>query len=497
MFNTEDPLVIWVSPQQKKTSTGIPGSYENPYDSIHGALLSVNPGQKIVLKPGVYKGDISFEISGSISHPIRIAAQEKHAAIIAEASWFFYDCSDLIVSGLAFQDAPLNALSVIGRCRRNRFEELRFLNCGTQAKTTCALFFGGSGVRCNVVEECVFDRSQKTGAAIRKDGTVENPSIGLMISEGRMAGADQPQQSAPNQDQVFRKNSFVNYDYAILAGSLDSTDYENSTLVEYNTIAGCRNGIVVKNGDTSVNGNIITACSGTAIAILAGRGSQVAHNRILDCATGIAARGKAHTIVNNCLVRCRREALYVLAKSPEGVCAAQNLMIEENSFVDWGESAAVRLEGGSTSIVRRNLFAGPGQAVNAVDLRQSAANNLLITGNAIGGACLPQAGCAVQPFEFASVADDDFENNSPFGAHGPVCSGRPFDPDQIPAAAEAETAAEPVAGGETDPCSEEEVNQMFDEKEAADPPELSLLFPEDDVEPFEDDEGAEEAEESE
>jgi hypothetical protein len=301
MFSKDDNSLIWVEPEHNHSSQNKPmGTFTSPF-SIQGALINVKPGQKIVLLPGNYTGDINIEISGTTARPVRICSYEKHSAVISRACWFLYDSSDIILSGLAFRDSPLGAIAVVGKCCRNRFEEISFVNCGSGNKTASTLFFGGSGIRCNVVEACTFARPQR-------DFSGADPaqvSIGLMMSDGRSPDPDMPEGEQANLDQVFRKNSFTNYDCGIMVGSLDSTDFENGTIVEYNSIVNCPTGISVKSGDTCVRGNVVQGSSRRGVAVLAGRGSLVEANRIVDCATGIAARGKAHSIINNCIIRSR------------------------------------------------------------------------------------------------------------------------------------------------------------------------------------------------
>src|SRR5512136_894987 len=118
MFDKNDPSVLWISPQAK---SGGDGTHENPFRDIERAIAIVKPGMTLLLRAGVYCGDRTFDISGTLHQPIRIAAEPGAAVEIKSACWFFYDVSDVIVSGLVFREAPNSALSVIGACSRNRF----------------------------------------------------------------------------------------------------------------------------------------------------------------------------------------------------------------------------------------------------------------------------------------------------------------------------------------------------------------------------------------
>ncbi|MGA2505948.1 MAG: right-handed parallel beta-helix repeat-containing protein [Chitinispirillaceae bacterium] len=428
MYNLNDPSVLWVSPNAGDNGNG---THENPFGDIQRALADVRPGATIVLMGGVYGRDTTFDISGTVRQPIRIVADRGAEVEIRNACWFFYDVSDCIVSGLTFRDAPYGAVSVIGACARNRFENLRFVNCGTRRATSCTLFFGGSGGTCNVVEGCRFERAAEDGTAAR-DSTIM--SIGLMVSEGDKDGGE------PLTDHVFRKNYFVNYDYGILIGTGDAPAGQYSHIVEQNTVERCgTEGILVKCGDTLVRGNVVVRCRNRSITIGAGSGSFIGSNRILDCANGIAVYGDGHTVANNCIVRCGGEAIGVCgASAGTELRAASNIIVENNTCIDNGRNRknhtarviGVRIDPGTTSVVRRNLFygegipcAGAGAAVNGT--RKTAS---LIIENISSGQCGTAEGVAAADVAFENGKDDDFTNTSGYGAAGWVLTPDAFDP---------------------------------------------------------------------
>jgi hypothetical protein len=208
MIARNDQKFVWVTPGEDVSGEG---SYANPFRSVSKAVECAMPGQTVVLKRGLYQGDVTIQKSGLIDKPLRIIAEKDAEVICSEACWYLYDVSDIILSGLVFRDSPGIALSVVGTCRRNRFEFLSFVNCGTSVKESCTLFLGGSGQACNVVESCCFER-----AADAPEEHSPNVSIGLLISEGDY------QEGEANCDCIITKNRFVNYGYGILVGSQDS-----------------------------------------------------------------------------------------------------------------------------------------------------------------------------------------------------------------------------------------------------------------------------------
>ena len=448
MFDNNDPSLLWVS--ASATDDKGDGTAEKPFSGIERALGIVQPGQTIVLKAGSYSGTVNFEISGTLHQPIRIMADTGANVEITGACWFFYDSSDLIVSGFTFKYAPVCAISVVGSCERNRFENLRFLNCGTSEKTSCTLFFGGSGGNCNVVENCSFEHAATVtvGARAQSSGMM---SIGLMVSEG---DADH---GAPITNHVYRRNRFVNYDYGILIGTNDSSSGLYGHIVEYNTVENSAvEGILVKCGDTQVRGNLVRRCGNNSIDIAAGKGSVIEENRVVDCGNGIRVNDADHTIVNNCVIRCGGQAVRACGEEPGvgiGRAAATNLFIEDNTFIDCGTPATqasadgdiqtvagVRIDPGTTCIIRHNLVAGMGQSVAVIDPLVYAKEHGLdpenlpmalwvAADNLADSAVSLTKGFAVSEVVFTRREADDFTNDSGFGAEGWMLKPETFDPD--------------------------------------------------------------------
>jgi hypothetical protein len=441
MFDTNDPSIVWVSPSASGGAGD--GTFEIPFDSITKALGVVRPGQTIVLKSGAYADSVNFEISGTIHQPIRITADAGAKVEVVKACWFFYDASDLIVSGITFVDAPFGAISVIGSCERNRFENLKFINCGTSAGTSCTLYFGGSGGSCNVVENCLFEHAARRAASGRaKEALPGTGSIGLMVAEG---DADH---GAPIKDHVYRRNRFVNYDYGILIGTNDSSTGFYGHIVEYNTVENCAvEGILVKCGDSQVKGNLVRRCDSNSIDIAAGKGSVVSDNRVADCGNGIRVNGADHTVTNNCVVRCGGPGLWAGGPlSGVGVvrAAAINLFIENNTFVDCG----LRIDPGTTCIIRRNLIAGAGMSLKVIDPPAYGKETLPADGrlkpsqwmavdNIVSDAVSTIEGMSRADVVFPGRDGDDFTNDSGYGARGWILKPEAFDPD-LDEAAEAE-----------------------------------------------------------
>jgi hypothetical protein len=282
----DDPRNIWISADAGDDGTG---TFESPFSEMASALKKVSPGQYIVLMPGIYSGDLTIDISGEEKAPVYITAQNQGESIVENGCWYFYDTSDLVVSGMTFKNARHGAVSVMGKCLRNRFHDIDFVDCGTDGKASCTFYFGGSGARFNIVENCRFSRS---GSAGKNTISTEDAAVGLMISDG---GND-----APITNHIVRSNSFSGYDRAIIIGSGSELEFDSGHTADLNKIDGCAfDGIVIKCADVQARGNEISKCAGAGIVLGGGEGSEVDGNLITGCGCGIMVNGISHTIIGN------------------------------------------------------------------------------------------------------------------------------------------------------------------------------------------------------
>ena len=474
MISRNDQKFVWVTPGEDVSGEG---SYANPFRSVSKAVECAQPGQTVVLKGGLYQGDVTIQKNGLIDKPLRIIAEKDAEVICSEACWYMYDVSDVILSGLVFRDSPGIALSVVGKCLRNRFEFLSFVNCGTSVKESCTLFLGGSGQACNVVESCYFERAADTSVK----GHSSNVSIGLLISEGDY------QEGEPNCDCIITKNRFANYGYGILVGSQDSTSGEYGHQVTYNTLENCfAEGIMVKCGDILVKGNKVKNCAQNAISVVAGKSSIVEENRIVFCGRGIRVAGKGHTVANNCIARCQQEAITVLSKSSPDAAPASNIIIEQNTCVNWGgKSHAMEKQGGvvigagTSCVVRKNLFHGQGKPYTVLDAGQrkrgkksliGGAACCLIADNITSGGCEEMDGCARNEVAFASISHDNYDNDSGYGASGWWLKHGPIDIKEQPGDEDADAAQVddvlPATTEEDEPPFDDEAPEDLEEGEA-------------------------------
>jgi hypothetical protein len=378
-YAIDDPDILWVRPSFEGRSTG---AYQSPFTQVSHAVKEAAPGRTIVLCAGDYHESVTVEQSGTISSPIRIVAEPgAENRVTCRAGWYFYDVSDLIVSGISFCDIPRQAVSVVGRCERNCFSHLYFYNCGLDTKSGCTFFFGGSGARCNIVEHCSFSIEESSFAA----AALELP-VGIMISEG-----DADESSEPNVNHIFRRNTFVRYRCGIIIGTSDSYRSNYGHIIEFNRVEQCaEDGIRVKCGDTQVRANLLTRCGKNGIFIMQGTSDLVLGNRIEHCETGIRIEGPDCSVINNYLLGCSGPALSVAIKSNGEKGSACGTFIEQNTMIGSGAGSpddfhGIHMASDAYCVIRRNLYDGSGCPHRFSQPQQDGSPSVYIEDNLLRG----------------------------------------------------------------------------------------------------------------
>ena len=437
-YRHDDPLIIWAAPQGSGKGRG---SFEEPYTSVTHAIARALPGNTVVLIDGEYSGDVTIQNSGSIDRPIRIVAQTKGGARFSQSCWYLYDVCDLILADIAFRDSAHGAISVIGACQRNCFSALAFLRCGTTGDASCTMFFGGSGARCNVVENCTFEAPQENE---RLDDYDRKSSIGILIAEG-----DVEQKEMINRNYIVRGNTFSKYGIGIALGSRETGGRQHGHIIEQNIIRDCFcDGIRAKCGDTTLRANMVLNCAGCGIALEAGAGSLVNNNRIEQCATGIQVLGMGHTLRNNCIIGYGQQAVHIAEKRDEHHISAGNIIAEQNTFSAKNHTAssvraAVRVDSAASCILQRNVFYGKASAYIAAASEAAVPRsriNCFADDNVACGGCESAPGIKELDIAFDNISADNYENATGYGAGGWMARGQKIEEEADKSLQTAESA---------------------------------------------------------
>jgi hypothetical protein len=436
----DDPLIIWVAAGGDNTGHG---TYEEPFTDMAFALMHAQPGSSIVLTGGVYRNDVTVQTGGVPDRPVIITARQGDEVIVEGGCWYFYDISDVVVSNIQFRNCPHGAISVIGACERNCFSSLRFFGCGTSHAAVCTMFFGGSGARCNVVKNCVFNAPAPDQGP---SGLCPHDSIGIMLSEG-----DLESEGMKNRDHIFSQNVFDGFGCGICIGSRGTGDAEYGHRIESSMFRNCADDAIrIHCGDTTVRDNVVEGCAGNAVSLVRGRGCSVTNNRIERCGTGMRVRGDGHTLRNNCICNTEGHDVHVLNSPGETGSSPSTVFIESNTFIHGSagrhddERERIRIDGGTSCVIRNNIFSGRGHAYGIHENggprgAQKMNTYLLAQGNIVTGGCQSADGCQEREVPFAASSHGTFENPSGYGAQGWMALGRENEHEPSVMAAAADT----------------------------------------------------------
>ena len=421
MKSNSDVTTIWVSPENNGSKYG---TYDAPFTDITKAINNALPGTTIILKAGRYNNSVTIQNSGTIDQPIRIIKEKgEKKEILCTSSWYFYDVSDIIISGLTFKDSPYQALSIIGECKRNNFNNLRFVNCGLDTKSLCTFFFAGPGAESNVVEHCSFEISLSNNRHAKN-----NLPIGLMISDG-----DSDEKTLQNKNHIFRNNIFLHYGCAIVIGTKNSYNKYYSHIVQNNYITDCTSdGIRVNCGDIIIKENIIKQCREYGISIEKGKTNIISENRIEECKISINVGSHDCSIINNCIIRSGCYALSINTHSQPENDHKNSILIENNTFIDSGRDNTahqcedILFDTEAFCIFKDNLFYRKEKA----NLFKKKSLNVTLTdiahfiNNVTTHSYNKKNGCTQQDITFYDIDKGNYTHNSSFGASGWVVEGK-------------------------------------------------------------------------
>lgn len=375
------------------------GSEKAPFTSISAALDVSSPGSRIIIKEGTYSESVSIQTSGTLSEPIKIEAEKENKVLIT-SSWFLYDSSDIIISGINFCNIGSQALSIIGLCERNSINNVSFENCGTDSKTPCTLFIGGSGSNCNVIEKCNFSVSNS-----------QTKSIGVMISEG-----NSDEEAKANRNIIVRENSFNGYDTSIIIGTGDNIDEKGlyGHIIEGNRIINCKSeGIRLRVGDIFVKDNLFKNCDNYGITIKSGVEQTVSFNRFDNCHTAINVESDDILIRQNIFINSKSNVINIDIdeSGPKG-----SIAINHNTFIQDSNNTnpCIKLSETRPLIARKNLLFNSNSIINEDATSKSTFleknfSNINESGNSL---------CPFLDYNFTDLEMGNFSSNTKFGANG-------------------------------------------------------------------------------
>jgi len=374
---------IWVNPCAKDDGDG---SFDFPYSKIQTAINEVSAGFTIVLLPGIYEENLTIrDLCGLPETPITIAALNRNGeTVVSNAEWYFYSVKDFVIKGITFKKTLGSAISMVGESHRNSIKDCAFDECGETSE--CAVFFGGSGGDCNVVENCKFSAPQSS-----------KNHIAVMISQNVDLEDDL---IVCSKNVSVRFCGFENCITAIVAGSGDDVSFiPGAHEICDNLFENCQNAIKLKTGAARICGNIFRS-NETAINHISGFENEIFENRFENCRNAVIC-GEDATISGNLFVDSNISAKGKSAKN------SLSVLICENTFVSSEKELAkvVICQEDLPLFITKNIFYGCKTGENK---NFSTKDNICNFAEKIDG-------FTFEKIEFYNRSDGDFSTNSNYG----------------------------------------------------------------------------------
>jgi len=375
MFDKLSEKNIWVSSTADDNGNG---SFENPYSKIKTALDNAKAGSNIVLFSGIYDEKLVIsDIGGTIEEPIIITTFEQNfEKVISRSEWYFYSASDFVIKGITFENTTNSAISMVGESQRNSIKDCEFSECGEVAE--CAIFFGGSGGDCNVVENCRFTapKDAKNHIAIMISQSIDNEDDTILNS----------------RNTSVRFCEFNDCKAAIVIGSDENiSGLFGEHEISDNLFENCDCGIKIKISGTQICGNIFRNCK-NGIENIFGYENEIFENRFENCEKAISVLCDDLTIKENCFVYSA-VSIETKNKNSEDEEESLPILICENTFI--GVEIAAAGDGDITTFITKNIF---------YDCKISDNKNTVEKDNK-----------NVSKNEFSDFANGDFSTNTNYG----------------------------------------------------------------------------------
>jgi hypothetical protein len=283
------------------------GSASHPWATIKYADSVVRPGDTVIVRDGIYRGDVALTSSGMSEQPIVYKAQNKWRAMLvgtgtgAGSAVVGVSGGNIVVQGFDITGTDANGIVLA--------------SYGSIASNNRAIG--------NYVHDLIVPCSGDSGTAIETGGgdnysginhneILENLVVNIVPQGGCVGGHQASGLFAEVPDSVIAHNTVINAGYGIQSW------HAASNLVIYgNTLVNNLRGIIVGAGDapfgrtndyTTVQGNIIYNSTEFAIAET---GRTGVHNRYLD---NLIYAGNTRVSLNNGL-----HATRIVAADPKFV----------------------------------------------------------------------------------------------------------------------------------------------------------------------------------
>jgi len=131
----EEDTIYFVSPMGDDNNAGSPTS---PWKTLQHAINNLQPGEKLLIREGIYKEYVSLKKSGTGEKPIIVSAFQGEEVVLdgEGGSWkygfnFEFGASFVILSGLKVRNFEKYGVALWGGNKSVQIIDLEVLDCGT------------------------------------------------------------------------------------------------------------------------------------------------------------------------------------------------------------------------------------------------------------------------------------------------------------------------------------------------------------------------------
>lgn len=299
------------------------GSHTSPWKTLQHGIENLQPGDRLLVREGVYSEYISFDKSGSSANPIVVCVSPGEEVVLdgGGVGWkygfnFAYGVSFINFSGFRVKNFQGAGVALWGDNESIELQDLEILGCGTGVHIISAVNL--------LIEDCYFHN---------------NNGPGLVVSPGPLKTARIIRTRSSNNDNLELPDGF----------SLDSGEdiVMEKCMAEYNTGSGFNcstSNTAITSCITRDNGSYGIKCAGNGYSLV---------NCIIDTngMAGLALEGgEVYKLYNNLIVNCGIKGDYGIAAAsaagslPVRVALINNIFAFNYGGIHFGSAAAVEKE---------------------------------------------------------------------------------------------------------------------------------------------------------
>jgi len=271
------------------------GSLTSPWGTITYAVSQLGPGEKLLLRGGVYKEYVSINKSGSVDNPIEIGVFQDEEAILDGAGlvWkyglnFQFGVSYVTLTGLKIKNTKEHGVTLWGENRSIQLRNLEIQGCGTGLHIISATDL--------LVKDCNLHNNNGPGLVVSPGPVNKGRIVHTRSSFNESPELPDGFKLDSGEDILFEK-CFAEYNAGNGFGCLTSSMVISSCVVRHNG----RYGIRCVGEDNKLVNCIVDSNGMAGIALLGGGSYELYNNLAINCGSlgdyGLIAGPEADTSI--------------------------------------------------------------------------------------------------------------------------------------------------------------------------------------------------------